>query len=492
MATVAGMALGCTGAQPSLWQARRYRQARAKEAIAGRLQSALDRVRQLEGELTVERLLWVGIDGDGELQRRLQAVRPALGALVEGRSPAPEQRLRRNVALHARASGIDVAVAPAALLRQAQRGPRLRPEDNTDEVAESDLNKKGMVSVENIMLPLVGAAMEGSPEDYPGNGVTEHCPERPSEEPGEAKQRVQGVALPEAKDGLRAVARVVTTKSLAFVRDPNGGDHVMVGRLDRRGHCAQQGARIAMPVGRAGGLTGVRAGAMAKKMAYTDAQTAEVVARVLSIYGVVASSGCDIVKMTLVEYEDGQVLVEDSLEFGGAEDVSQALMEGHAADRQAITLPSHIAASKKKHERAMVRMALTEYSDDLVLTGEVEFGCADNVSRALSGSVSAGSEAYGGPADRGHRLWGLTREEPSRRGRKPNGPLRVRSFGLKEEAGAREEAQVRRGRGRRSGRRARRPHLSSGRGRGHRLRRIADAEEQTQAQHGLGGAARRP
>ena len=43
----------------------------------------------------------------------------------------------------------------------------------------------------------------------------------------------------------------------------------------------------------------------------------------------------------------------------------------------------------------MMRMTLIEYSDDLVLAGEVEFGGSDDACRALSGSVMAGAEAHG-------------------------------------------------------------------------------------------------
>ncbi|CAK0861533.1 unnamed protein product, partial [Prorocentrum cordatum] len=57
--------------------------------------------------------------------QRLRALLPALLAMLRGEPPTWLERLRRNVALHADASGIDVAAADAALLRQAQGGPRL-------------------------------------------------------------------------------------------------------------------------------------------------------------------------------------------------------------------------------------------------------------------------------------------------------------------------------------------------------------------------------
>ncbi|CAK0789243.1 unnamed protein product [Prorocentrum cordatum] len=51
---------------------------------------------------------------DGELSRRLAAAAPALGALVRGEEPTAVARLRRNVALHAVAEGIDAGVCGGA------------------------------------------------------------------------------------------------------------------------------------------------------------------------------------------------------------------------------------------------------------------------------------------------------------------------------------------------------------------------------------------
>ena len=68
---------------------------------------------------------------------------------------------------------------------------------------------------------------------------------------------------------------------------------------------------------------------------------------------------------------------------------------------------------------AMVRMALIEYSDDLVLAGEVEFGGEGDVFRALSGSVSAGTEAYEARQIEGSASEGSSGKGTSKRGRKP-------------------------------------------------------------------------
>jgi len=60
-----------------------------------------------------------------EVVGRLEAVDPAVEALVLGRRPSGVQRLRRNVALHAASCRSPFATAGVADLRRAQRGPRL-------------------------------------------------------------------------------------------------------------------------------------------------------------------------------------------------------------------------------------------------------------------------------------------------------------------------------------------------------------------------------
>ena len=115
-----------------------------------------------------------------------------------------------------------------------------------------------------------------------------------------------------------------------------------------------------MPIDPAGGLSRAHAGAMAREMAYNDAQVAVVAARCVTLYGVFNASG-----------------------------------------------------------RAMVKMTLVEYSDDLVLTGEVEFGGEGDVFRALFGSVSAGTEAYEARQREGTASEGSSGKETSKRGRKP-------------------------------------------------------------------------
>ena len=56
---------------------------------------------------------------------RVLAGLPDLAALVAGRVPSFEEKLRRNVAWHAQAEGFDVLRCLVAALKRAQRGPRL-------------------------------------------------------------------------------------------------------------------------------------------------------------------------------------------------------------------------------------------------------------------------------------------------------------------------------------------------------------------------------
>eukprot|EP00419_Tripos_fusus_P051359 CAMPEP_0172840806 /NCGR_PEP_ID=MMETSP1075-20121228/29576_1 /TAXON_ID=2916 /ORGANISM="Ceratium fusus, Strain PA161109" /LENGTH=504 /DNA_ID=CAMNT_0013684703 /DNA_START=49 /DNA_END=1564 /DNA_ORIENTATION=- len=67
---------------------------------------------------------------DDELADRICAVAPALRELLSGRQPCHLKRLRRNVALHAEAKGLQVATATAPQLKKAQKGRRLAPEED--------------------------------------------------------------------------------------------------------------------------------------------------------------------------------------------------------------------------------------------------------------------------------------------------------------------------------------------------------------------------
>ncbi|CAK0815126.1 unnamed protein product, partial [Prorocentrum cordatum] len=107
--------------------------------------SADNAVRRLTGELgrtrarleAAEQALGAVI-GDDEVAHRLQAMLPALQATLGGWAPSWLERLRRNVALHAEAQGVDIAAASAAELRSAQRGPRLERRAAADGALRAD------------------------------------------------------------------------------------------------------------------------------------------------------------------------------------------------------------------------------------------------------------------------------------------------------------------------------------------------------------------
>lgn len=73
--------------------------------------------------------------GSHELGRRLLAVVPYLRALLAAQKPEREDKLRRNVALHSVASGVDLVQASGRQLRAAQRGPRLDALSEADRAA---------------------------------------------------------------------------------------------------------------------------------------------------------------------------------------------------------------------------------------------------------------------------------------------------------------------------------------------------------------------
>ncbi|CAK0838929.1 unnamed protein product, partial [Prorocentrum cordatum] len=107
--------------------------------------SADNAVRRLTGELgrtrarleAAEQALGAVI-GDDEVAHRLQAMLPALQATLGGWTPSWLERLRRNVALHAEAQGMDIVAASAAELRSAQRGPRLERRAAADGALRAD------------------------------------------------------------------------------------------------------------------------------------------------------------------------------------------------------------------------------------------------------------------------------------------------------------------------------------------------------------------
>ena len=63
--------------------------------------------------------------GNADIAERIEAVLPVLEAQLDGKQPSFVQKLRRNVALHAAATGICIPKASLKQLRGAQKGPRL-------------------------------------------------------------------------------------------------------------------------------------------------------------------------------------------------------------------------------------------------------------------------------------------------------------------------------------------------------------------------------
>ena len=109
----------CTAAE------RKARRAWARASADRAILKLSGEVDRLNGLLRAAEAALDVVVGDAEVSQRLRALLPALLAMLRGVPPTWLERLRRNVALHADASGIDVAAAGAAVLRQALSGPRL-------------------------------------------------------------------------------------------------------------------------------------------------------------------------------------------------------------------------------------------------------------------------------------------------------------------------------------------------------------------------------
>ena len=118
MMAAGGTPGGCHRSAADRGAARRS----AREAARLRLAAEL---RSVRGRLEVaEEALGSLVDGS-EAAQRVRALLPALLAKLEGRPPSWLESLRRNVALHASAEGVDVSTASASELRRVQHGPRL-------------------------------------------------------------------------------------------------------------------------------------------------------------------------------------------------------------------------------------------------------------------------------------------------------------------------------------------------------------------------------
>lgn len=115
-----------------------------RAAIQSARAAADNAIHKLRGEVEkwkgrcheLEACLRATSDDTNELQVRLLAGVPALSALVDGRPQKHDDVLRRNVAWHADAPGIDLANAPTCVLRRAQKGPRLEARRQTVQVTK--------------------------------------------------------------------------------------------------------------------------------------------------------------------------------------------------------------------------------------------------------------------------------------------------------------------------------------------------------------------
>ena len=80
------------GAAGALCKARRARCKLAMHAVHGRLQAALERVRDLEAQLVEERSMWDRVfDQMPEVEARLALVAPVVKAGLEGLAPQQER-----------------------------------------------------------------------------------------------------------------------------------------------------------------------------------------------------------------------------------------------------------------------------------------------------------------------------------------------------------------------------------------------------------------
>ncbi|CAK0794954.1 unnamed protein product, partial [Prorocentrum cordatum] len=106
-------------------EARRASRAWARWSADRAVAKRVEELQAVRGQLAAAEAALDYIVGDAEVAQRLSALLPAFVATLHGVEPTWLEKLRRNVALHAEALEIDVAIAGARELRRAQRGPRL-------------------------------------------------------------------------------------------------------------------------------------------------------------------------------------------------------------------------------------------------------------------------------------------------------------------------------------------------------------------------------
>ncbi|CAK0841591.1 unnamed protein product, partial [Prorocentrum cordatum] len=116
-----GAARACLGEPRRTRAERSAARRRALEAADKGVKAALADAAALRSELEAVRRCFASYVGDAELADRLEAIAPALTALLRGVAPEQEDAARRNVALRADASGARVAPARGLALRRPQR-----------------------------------------------------------------------------------------------------------------------------------------------------------------------------------------------------------------------------------------------------------------------------------------------------------------------------------------------------------------------------------
>ena len=101
-------------------QERRSAQRRARSSLEAALQHSKAELAAIKA-----RLLHYEQNVGEEVRMRLLASAPALAAQVRGTPVDHTDKLRRNVAQHSKAKGLNLLEATASALRKAQKGPRL-------------------------------------------------------------------------------------------------------------------------------------------------------------------------------------------------------------------------------------------------------------------------------------------------------------------------------------------------------------------------------
>ncbi|CAK0798896.1 unnamed protein product, partial [Prorocentrum cordatum] len=146
-------------------------------------------VRRLRGLVSAAEEALDAVAGCSEVAQRLRAVLPLLQAKLEGRAPTWPEVLRRNVAMHADASDIDVSIAGAAALRKAQHGPRLEVRITQKmETPEAPLGQSAGLLDDTVVVPSDLAAglwevFEPLPQEQVVADGSENLREEPVSEP---------------------------------------------------------------------------------------------------------------------------------------------------------------------------------------------------------------------------------------------------------------------------------------------------------------------